>query len=103
MTIQNANRQLISQLSAIYEESEAMNIADRVMEKLTGWKKMDRIIHKETVLSALQQQQSEQYTNELLQHRPVQYVLGETWFAGMKFYVNEQVLIPRPETEELVE
>jgi release factor glutamine methyltransferase len=45
----------------------------------------------------------QQYTEELLQHRPIQYVLQESWFCGLKFYVDEHVLIPRPETEELVE
>jgi len=45
----------------------------------------------------------ERSTIELLARRPVQYVLGEAWFAGMKLFVDERVLIPRPETEELVE
>jgi len=92
MTLQNATQQLISQLSATYEGREAVNIAEWVMEKLTGWGRMDRVINKEVVLSALQEQRLEQYTNELLQHRPVQYVLEEAWFAGMRFYLKHHIV-----------
>ena len=72
------------------------------MEHITGWKKVDRILNKQVPIRNETQLLLEKYTTELLDHRPVQYVLTEAWFQGMKFTVNEHVLIPRPETEELV-
>jgi len=103
MTIQQAKERLLFQLYHIYDDREAASIADWVLEHLTGWKKIDRVINKNLPLNAEQKRQLEQYITELLVHRPVQYVLGEAWFQGMKFFVNESTLIPRPETEELVE
>lgn len=103
MTIRAAYQQLSSDLSAIYESREAANIADWVIEHFTGLPRVDRIVYKDKELSPEQQNQLQKATQELLKHKPVQYVLGEAWFAGMKFYVNENVLIPRPETDELVE
>jgi release factor glutamine methyltransferase len=103
MTIQQASQQLVLQLAAVYDGREAANIVDWVMEHLTGWTKIDRVIHKEAALEQEKQQLLERYTQELLQHKPVQYVLREAWFCGMKLYVDENVLIPRPETEELVD
>jgi release factor glutamine methyltransferase len=58
---------------------------------------------REETLSPEQLRVFQRYREELLAHRPVQYVLGESWFAGMRFQVDERVLIPRPETEELVD
>ena len=102
MTIQQARQQLLFQLFHLYDEREAGNITDLVMEHLTEWSKIDRVINKATTLSLPKQQLFERYMEELAEHKPVQYVIKEAWFAGMKFYVDSSVLIPRPETEELV-
>jgi release factor glutamine methyltransferase len=103
MTIHEAQQQLLFQLYHVYDNREAANIADWVMEHLTGWKKIDRIINKQLPLLPDTVARLEQYIKELGAHKPVQYVLHEAWFCGMPFYVDEHVLIPRPETEELVE
>ncbi|MBN9298107.1 MAG: peptide chain release factor N(5)-glutamine methyltransferase [Filimonas sp.] len=103
MTIQEAHKNLTKELKGLYDEREAANISHWVMEHLTGLNKLDRIVYKDRLLEQSQVVQLQNYTASLLTHQPVQYVLHEAWFAGMALYVDEHVLIPRPETEELVE
>ena len=103
MTIHEAQQQLLFQLYHIYDDREAQSIADWVMEHLTGWQKIDRVLNKKARLSQPKLDELEQITQQLLAHKPVHYVLHQAWFQGMKLYVDENVLIPRPETEELVE
>jgi release factor glutamine methyltransferase len=103
MTIQTAFTQLITSLAPVHDQREAANIAHIVMEHVTGLSKMDRIVYKDKELTASQAMQLEQTLTALLAHQPVQYVTGSSWFYGMKLQVNANVLIPRPETEELVE
>ena len=103
MTIHEATMQLRFQLFHLYDEREAGNIAELVMENITGWKKIDRIVNKTVPLSETQQQLLAAYTAALAANKPLQYVLHEAWFYGMQLYVDENVLIPRPETEELVD
>ncbi|HLK27172.1 MAG TPA: peptide chain release factor N(5)-glutamine methyltransferase [Puia sp.] len=103
MTIHEAQQQLLFQLYHIYDDRESAAITNLIMENITEWKKIDRVVNKNVPLSLTKIELLKKYTEELLQHKPVQYVLHEAWFSGMKFYVDENVLIPRPETEELVE
>ena len=103
MGIQDAYTQLMYQLFELYDDRESANIADWTIEHITGFKRIDRITNKQFPLNVNQQHLLVILTDQLLQHKPVQYVLNEAWFAGMKFYVDENVLIPRPETEELIE
>jgi release factor glutamine methyltransferase len=103
MTLEAAKKALTHDLLLLYDERESAQITDWVMEHITGWGRMDRMLKKEQELSIDQQKEWLRCRDELVQHRPVQYALGEAWFMGYRFYVNESVLIPRPETEELVQ
>jgi release factor glutamine methyltransferase len=86
-----------------YDANEAAAISHTFMEYLTGLGKLDRLDKKDERLTPHQQEVYENKTKELAAGKPVQYVTGTAWFMGREFYVNEHVLIPRPETEELVE
>ncbi|ANI88462.1 protein-(glutamine-N5) methyltransferase, release factor-specific [Arachidicoccus ginsenosidimutans] len=103
MTIYEAQQTLTQQLKNIYDTEETPGIADLVLEKITHQKRIDRLLKKDIPLSEQEELLFKKYTSELLQHRPVQYVLEEAHFYGLDFFVNENVLIPRPETEELVD
>jgi release factor glutamine methyltransferase len=92
-----------NQLRTIYDEGEATTISDWLMEHLTGSKKTDRISQSKKELSTEQEVLLETYLYRLKENEPIQYVLSEAWFCGLRFYVDKNVLIPRPETEELVE
>ena len=63
----------------------------------------EQVKNKVPYLTCTQLEDLDAITERLKKNEPVQYVLGEAWFAGMKFKVNKNVLIPRPETEELVD
>lgn len=103
MTIQEATYYLLNKLRTIYTDGEANEITDRVMEKLTGSMKAERMLYKNESITSQEEVNLNEYTERLLKHEPVQYVLNECWFYGLKFYVDKNVLIPRPETEELVD
>lgn len=103
MTIATAFDRLQQQLAPIYDTAEALNVADWVIESLCGQRRSEWLLQKDKELEEKEEATLEQYTAELLNHRPVQYVLGESYFYDLKLFVDERVLIPRPETEELAD
>lgn len=103
MKVLEADEQVRKQLSGLYDEAEAINISDWVMESLTGKNRLQRSLDTSLSLSETEQVKLESYLVELMEYRPIQYVLGESYFYGMKLFVDERVLIPRPETEELAD
>jgi release factor glutamine methyltransferase len=61
------------------------------------------MIYKTAIITPEEENKLNLIAERLMRQEPVQYVLNESWFCGLKFYVDENVLIPRPETEEMVE
>ena len=103
MTIDEARKEIIKSIQHIYEQGEANNIAELLMENITKFSASERIIKRDEILPTSQQQSLRSSISRLQKHEPIQYVINEAWFANMRFYVDKNVLIPRPETEELVE
>ena len=92
-----------SELLGLYPETEIRSFWLIIVEKLTGFSRTEIIVNKNTLFSKEQHQEIESFIEKLQKFVPIQYILGETEFYGLPFNVNDSVLIPRPETEELVD
>ena len=103
MMIKELYRTFLVQLQKIYSLTEATAITEWVFEKMASLKRSDILKNPQKKITLAADKLIQETLEELLSHKPVQYVLGEAWFYHMKFKVNPHVLIPRPETEELVE
>lgn len=88
-------------LTPYYSSGEAREITFRVLEAITNQNRI-QLLAQNTTFSAKQNQTIVQYLQRLRQHEPVQYVMGYTYFDDLKITVSPAVLIPRPETAELV-
>ena len=88
-------------LAQVYGEGEAKAVARMVYEVRYGLTLSDVYIGKDTQLSLDHQAELEEITKRLMEHEPVQYILGLADFCGRQFHVEPGILIPRPETEHL--
>lgn len=96
-------KEVKNKLLPIYPDNEASQMAFWLLNSLLSLKKQDFILDKTFTLEDTQKVQLHAALLRLQNHEPIQYVLGEVRFYGLDFQVSSAVLIPRPETEELVD
>ena len=103
MTILEFKRYFKSELSELYTEAESAQLYSVFLYEKTGFDRFQqrRFAHQELLIS--DEEELKEIIVELKTGKPYQQILGHTEFYGKKFFVDENVLIPRPETEELVE
>lgn len=103
MTIKNYKDTFKKELLPIYDEQETDSFFYIILEKIHNLKRIDLALNPETPMDGVHLKQWKSILSDLKIEKPIQYILGETEFCGLRFEVNENTLIPRPETEELVE
>lgn len=103
MTLSELKNKYINELSDIYQKSEILFLLSIFVKKKLGFNTIQQKILENNEISSELGNEFLIILSELKTGKPYQYILGEAEFFGLSFFVNESVLIPRPETEELLE
>lgn len=103
MNIRNFRTTFINQLSPVYDTVEAESIFHLLLEAWSRLKRVDLSVRPDAAFTKEELTRYQTALARLQLGEPVQYLIGKTFFYGLEFEVNPSVLIPRPETEELVD
>ncbi|TRZ76785.1 MAG: peptide chain release factor N(5)-glutamine methyltransferase [Chitinophagaceae bacterium] len=103
MRLAEIKQNIKKQLANSYEPVELNSLLPLFIEHITGWNQVQQVIHQNEEMVPEWEKAFQEGILQLAQGKPIQYIIGKSWFLGNDYFVNESVLIPRPETEELVE
>ena len=103
MNVKELKNKLAEELADVYVDPEREQVVFLVTEWLTGLSRPRQVVNGEKELSHALTAKAFEIAEKLKKNEPLQYVLGETEFYGLPFYVKPGVLIPRRETEDLVD
>ncbi|MDC9723896.1 MAG: peptide chain release factor N(5)-glutamine methyltransferase [Urechidicola sp.] len=103
MTLKELKQHFLSTLKSIYPKDEIDSFYFILIEHLLKLKRIDIALDPQKELTAMEERFLLYGLEKLQQEIPIQYVTGTTEFFGLPFNVDESVLIPRPETEELID
>jgi len=102
MTFKEIKSSFHFSLSTFFDAAEIDNFFYLVLEKYHQLKRVDLALQPDLKVSVPELAKWNYVLEQLKTQKPIQYILGETFFCDLVFQVNEHTLIPRPETEELV-
>ena len=102
-SIKEFKKSFVEKISSYYDEREANSIFFLAFEELSSYSKAQFLAKQDEAISQRLVEQLESIQRRLLKKEPIQYILKKAYFRGHEYVVNPAVLIPRPETEELVE
>ncbi|SFU73321.1 release factor glutamine methyltransferase [Pustulibacterium marinum] len=103
MKLKEFHKQFQETLSSLYEKGEVNTFFFMLTEAFLGINRLQLALRPDLELTATDLAKMQQALEELKVERPIQYIIGKTEFYELEFLVNEDTLIPRPETEELVD